>query len=111
MLTVPRAASLPWVTMCGSLKMSSVCVNVSLLKLLACKDTASVVCDAVDAADGRERLFVGRANFQRAIGFAQSESGQDVLIAIKAMGIDRDRLLACHSSGDITGDDFDICCL
>src|SRR5262245_1619089 len=89
----------------GSFKISSECGNTNLLKLFAYEDTTSIVRNAVNPTDSKDRLLVAKANFQQAVGFAQSESGQNILVAVKAMGIDRDRLLAFHSSANIAKND------
>src|SRR5207247_4479340 len=78
------------------------------LEFFPCKHATAIIGNAINPADGRERLIVGRANFQRAIGAAEAQGCQNVLVTIEAMGINGDGFLGFHISTNISGDNIDV---
>src|SRR2546430_2942099 len=80
--------------------------HAALLEFFSRKDTTSIIGNAINAANGRERLIVGRTNFQRTVAVSPAQGSEDICVSEESIGVNSNGLLPGHMSADVPGDNI-----
>src|SRR5439155_15870744 len=80
--------------------------HAALLEFFPCKDTTPIIGNAVNPADGRERLVVAGTNFQRAVAVTHSQGAEDICVSEESIGVNSNGFLPGHISADVPGNNI-----